>query len=76
VSTSGYYTWRKAPESSREREKVKLITHIKAIHEDSKKTYGSPRVHAELCSRGIECGVKRVARLMREEGIQAKHKKK
>jgi putative transposase len=55
---------------------VRLITHIKAIHEESKKTYGSPRVHAELCSRGIECGENRVARLMREEGIQAKHKRK
>ena len=76
VSASGYYAWRKEPESSREKEKVKLITHIKAIHEESKKTYGSPRVHAELCSRGIECGENRVARLMREEGIQAKHKKK
>lgn len=55
---------------------MKLITHIKAIHEESKKTYGSPRIHAELCGLGIECGENRVAKLMREEGIRAKHKKK
>lgn len=53
-----------------------MVTHIKAIHEASRKTYGSPRVHAELCSLGIKCGENRVARLMRDDGIRAKHKKK
>lgn len=76
LSTSGYYAWRKKPANGREKEKLRLLTHIKAVHEESKKTYGSPRVHAELCSRGIECGKNRVARLMREVGIHAKHKKK
>lgn len=76
VSASGYYAWRKEPRSKKEREKVRILTHIKAIHEESRKSYGSPRVHAELCSRGIECGENRVAKLMREEGIRAKHKKK
>lgn len=76
VSASGYYAWCKTPESNRARDNVKLLIDIKAVHEESRKTYGSPRVHAELCSRGIHCGKHRVARLMREEGIQARHKRK
>jgi transposase InsO family protein len=47
---------------------------IKAIHRESRRTYGSPRVHAELRDRGVRCGENRVARLMRENGIQAKQK--
>jgi transposase InsO family protein len=76
VSASGYYEWRSAPESNRARENVRLLTHIRAVYEESRKTYGSPRVHAELCGRGIGCGENRVARLMRESGIQAKHRRK
>jgi transposase InsO family protein len=76
VSTSGFYRWRKNPRSSREKENVRLVTHIKSIHEESKKTYGSPRIHVELRSRGIQCGKNRVARLMRHKEIRAKHKKK
>jgi transposase InsO family protein len=76
VSASGYYVWRKDPGSDRKKENLRLVTHIKAVHEESRKTYGSPRVHAELCSRGIRCGKNRVARLMRQRGIQARHKRK
>lgn len=52
------------------------MTYIKAVHQESRKTYGSPRIHAELCSRGIRCGKNRVARLMKLKGIQAGHKNK
>ncbi len=76
VSAGGYYVWRRNLGSNREKENVRLATHIRAVHEESKKTYGSPRIHAELCSRGIRCGKNRVARLMRQGGIQARHKRK
>ena len=76
VSASGYYVWRNDPGSDRKKENLRLVTHIKAVHEESSKTYGSPRIHAELCSRGIRCGKNRVARLMRQGGIQARHKRK
>jgi transposase InsO family protein len=76
VSTGGYYRWRKNPGSSREKENVRLVTHIKSIHEESKKTYGSPRIHVELRSRGIQCGKNRVAMLMRNKGIRGRHKRK
>ena len=76
VSNSGYYAWRNKPGSNRGKENLRLLTHIKAVHKESKNTYGSPRIHVELCSRGIRCGKNRVARLMKQNGIQAKHKRK
>ena len=76
VSTSGFYRWKKNPGSSREKENLRLVTHIKAVHKESRKTYGSPRIHAELRSRGIRCGKNRVARLMKQKGIQARHRRK
>ena len=45
---------------------------IARSHKASDRTYGSPRVHQDLQEQGIRCGCKRVARLMRENGIRAK----
>ena len=72
VSRSGYYAWRKRPKSEREKENRRLLTMIRAIHQESRQTYGSPRVHAELRDRGVCCGENRVARLMHENDIRAK----
>jgi putative transposase len=71
VSRSGYYAWRDRPLSKRSREDATLTDKIHEIHErSSRETYGSPRVHAELRSIGVRCGRKRVARLMRKEGLR------
>jgi len=70
VSTSGYYAWLKRPPSRRAREDAELTEAIREIHEWSRGTYGSPRVHAELRARGHRVGENRVARLMREAGLQ------
>jgi putative transposase len=48
VSRSGYYEWRDPPLSERARENELLVKYIEQIHSDSRGTYGSPRVHAEL----------------------------
>jgi transposase-like protein len=48
VSRAGFYAWRKRPESERARSDRELSVHIAAIHAESRRTYGSPRVHAEL----------------------------
>ena len=72
VSTSGYYDWRARPESRRKKQDRRLVVEIKAIHKESRQTYGSPRIHDELKDRGIHCGKKRVARLMRLHDISAK----
>lgn len=76
VSPSAYYAWRRRPESRRVREDRRLLVEIRAIHQAKREVYGSPRIHAELKARGIRHGEKRVARLMRENGIRAKQKKK
>ena len=76
VSRSGYYLFINAKLSKRSLENERLLTKIKAIHERSRKTYGSPRIHAELRSQGENCSRRRVARLMKKAGIEAKMKKR
>ena len=70
VSTSGYYAWRGRGPSERASTDAALMERIRTIHARSRGTYGVPRVHAELAAEGVLVGRKRVARLMREAGIQ------
>lgn len=70
VSRSGYYAWRGRPPSERSVEDSALTTRIGEIHERSRRTYGYPRVHAELRAQGVGCGRRRVARLMGEAGLR------
>ncbi len=70
VSTSGYYAWLKRLPSRGVRANARLLERIRTIHENSRQTYGSPRVHAELVAQGKCVSRKRVARLMREGGIR------
>jgi len=65
VSTSGYYAWRSRGASKRRRDDEALSRRIVDIHRESRRTYGAPRVHAELADEGKRVGRKRVARLMR-----------
>jgi transposase InsO family protein len=71
VSKAGYYAWRDREQSARARYDAKLTVRIRKISERSNRTYGSRRIHAELKAEGISCGHNRVARLMREDGLQA-----
>jgi putative transposase len=71
ISRSGYYEWRDRPASPREHENELLLKRITEIHKQSRETYGSPRVHAELTlGLGLVVNEKRVARLMRQAGIR------
>jgi len=72
VSPSGYYAWRSRPESRRSREDRKLKVQIRSVFQTSRETYGTPRMHDELSSQGIRCGRKRIARLMKEDGLVPK----
>ncbi|MGI8824231.1 MAG: IS3 family transposase [Chloroflexota bacterium] len=76
VSTSGYYAWRKRGPSDRDRVDAELTERIGTIHRESRGTYGSPRVHAELADGGIRCGRKRVARLMRAGHLVGCHRRR
>ena len=70
VSRSGYYDWKGRPPSKRSREDAAFTERIKEIHDRSRQTYGSPRVHAELKTLGTRGSRKRVERLMRKAGLQ------
>ena len=77
VSPSGFYEWRDRPLSRRDRSDLELTSTIRQIHEASRGTYGSPRVHAELrLGLGIRCSRKRVERLMRVGQIAGVHRRK
>jgi transposase InsO family protein len=75
VSPSGYYAWRRRAPSNRAVEDAALAVQVARIHEESRRTYGSPRVHAELAAGGTRVGRKRVARLMRVNGIVGRRPK-
>ena len=76
VGRSGFYAWLNRPENPRKHENRRLLMAIKVAHRKSRKTYGSPRIHAELTGNGHSCGRHRIARLMRQHGIVSKHKRK
>ncbi len=76
ISRSGYYAWLTRPESNRSRENRQLVEQIRDIHQQSRQSYGSPRVHAELQTMGVVCGKNRIARLMRLNGIAVEKKRK
>jgi putative transposase len=69
VSTSGFYAWQGRGASARARADAALTARIRSIHAESRATYGAPRVHAELGAAGTRVSRKRVARLMRAEGL-------
>jgi putative transposase len=77
VSPSGCYEWRDRAPSARAVADADLGAQIVEIHAMSRGTYGAPRVHAELrLGRGIHCGRKRVARLMRSARLQGTHRRR
>ena len=71
VSTSGYYAWRQPPPSARAQADADLTVRVRAIHTDSRETYGAPRFHAELAEASVAVGRKRVARVIGAAGIAA-----
>lgn len=72
VTRSGYYAWRRCPVSARAQADARLLAQITTAHQASRATYGSPRIHAQLCQQGAPCGRHRVARVMRQHGIVGK----
>ena len=69
ATASGFYAWLRREPDRRGGEDAGLARRIGAIFEASRRTYGSPRVHAELREDGVRIGRGRVARLMREAGL-------
>jgi putative transposase len=76
LARSGYYAWRVRSLSPRQEHDQLLTSQIRSIFTDSRRTYGSPRVHAELKAQGIRCARKRVARLMRQAQLCARARRR
>jgi putative transposase len=72
VTRADFYAWRSRERSERECQNETLTHAIREVHAQSRGTYGSPRVHRVLRSRGHCVGKHRVARLMRAHGIKAR----
>lgn len=72
VSPSGFYSWLKRPPSSQELRRDALLARVREIHEDGRRCYGSPRVHAALGGAEGARSVNTVAKLMRDNGIRSK----
>jgi putative transposase len=70
VHRSGYYAWLKKPLSDRAVEDRRLLALIKASHAAADSVYGSPRIFKDLREAGEICGLHRVARVMRQNGVR------
>lgn len=76
VSRSGYCAWRRRPRSLRDETNAQLTRTIRVAYEQSRRIDGSPRIYAALQTREVACGRHRVARLMHDEGIRSKAKRR
>ena len=76
VSRSGYYAWAKRRKSARQKERESLIPVVRAIHKETKETYGARRIAQELEADGHPCGRVKARTLMKLAGVSVKQKKK
>ena len=76
VSRSGYYAWLERPESARAKRRKDLAVKVQAIHQENRGVYGSPRVYQALAAAGESVCENTVAKVMREQEIRAKTKRK
>jgi len=74
IRRSSYYAWTKRKPSQQEQNNQALIEHIRRIHKKYRKTYGSPRMYVQLKKEEIPCSQKRVARMMRQDGLKGQRK--
>ena len=76
VTRSGFYAWQRRPESTHARDDRRLKVLVRVSFEESKHRYGSPRVHEDLLEQHEHVSRKRVVRLMQEEGLKARLRKR
>lgn len=76
VSASGYYAWHRRRESARTKKDQELLEHIRRFHQQSRGTYGTPRIHRDLREAGVRVGRKRVARLLKQAGLRGVSRRK
>lgn len=76
VSVSGYYAWRGRAVSRRQQADAELLEHIRTVQQQGRGLYGSDRIYNSLRNQGIVCSRKRVARLMRQHGLNSRRRRK
>jgi putative transposase len=76
VSDSGFTSWQRSDGPKKWLSDGELLKRIREIHEETKAAYGSPRIYQELKGRGIPVSKGRVERLMREDGLRGRHKRR
>jgi putative transposase len=76
VSRSGFYAWRGRPESTHARRDRELSIRVRASFDTSRKRYGSPRIWEDLVEDKIRVSRKRIVRLMQEQGLRARVRKR
>jgi transposase InsO family protein len=76
VSRAAFYARRSGEPGPRAVRDAGLTDKITEIHADSRGSYGAPRVHAVLRQGGERCGRRRVARLMRQAGLEGRHRRR
>ena len=76
VSRSGYYAWARSTGSAHARRDRELRAKIAVVHQQSRETYGSPRITVELRAQGEAVGRHRVARLMRQDGLRGRQRRR
>ena len=76
VSRAGYYAFRDRPRSARQQRHEALAVKVKAVHEENRRVYGSPRIHQALKAQGEKVCENTVAKVMHERQIRAKSKRK
>jgi putative transposase len=76
VTRGGYYAWRTRKPSARSQRDAELLGKIRSFYAASRNSYGSPRIYDDLRAAREQVSAKRVARLMRHNGIVGKHRKR
>ena len=76
VSQSGYFAWKDRPACRRQRDDMVMLAHVRSAFALSNGTYGSPRMTHELQDDGLAIGRRRTARLMRENGLRGRQKRR
>ena len=76
VSRAGYYAWRARPAGARAVRRAELAAKVRAVHEESRGVYGSPRVHRALAAAGERVCENTVAKVMRAQGVRAKGRRR
>lgn len=76
ISRTSFYACRTGKPGPRAVHDAELTNQIAAVHQHSRGTYGAPRIHAALQRKGVGCGRRRVARLMRAAGLQGRHRRR